>query len=73
MLEAIISTFNAVDGFLGAAFIGAIGWIIALGNRVSVIEAENKGLRELIESRFDSVEGRLDRIERSMNGHYIKD
>ena len=66
MLEAFVSV-------LGMAFLGIFGWVIQLGNRVSVVETENKGLRELINTRFDGVDGRLDRIERSMNGHLMKD
>jgi len=65
MLEAIV-------GVLGMAFLGVFGWTVQLGNRVSVIETQQASLKELIETKFEEVNRRLDRIERGMNG-YRKD
>lgn len=56
-------------GLLGTALFGALGWAVQLSNRVSVVEAEHEGLKELIEAKFDGVYQRLDRIEWAMNGH----
>jgi hypothetical protein len=61
MLESLI-------GILGVAFLGVAGWMTNLGNRVSVIEAQFEALKELIETRFDDMDRRLERIEKSMNG-----
>ena len=62
MLEAVVT-------FLGTAFLGALGWIFHLGTRVAIIETQYEGLQELINTRFDEVNRRLERIEHSMNGH----
>ena len=59
MLEAVV-------GILGTAVIGVFGWAFQLSNRVSVIEAENEGLRELINTKFAEVNRRLDRIEEKL-------
>jgi plastocyanin domain-containing protein len=53
-------------GILGTAVIGVFGWAFQLSNRVSVIEAENEGLRELINTKFAEVNRRLDRIEEKL-------
>ena len=66
MLEAIV-------GFLGTAFLGVIGWILHLGTRVTVIETQYEGLKDLIEVKFDEVNRRLGRIEHAMNGHLRED
>lgn len=58
----------------------SLAWVMAVQSRVSILETENKGLRELIEEKFDGLEAllaerhsanekRLARIERSLNGH----
>ena len=59
MLEAAV-------GILGTAVLGVFGWAFQLSNRVSVIEAENEGLRELITTQFTEVKRRLDRIEEKL-------
>lgn len=56
MLEAIVT-------FLGAALLGVFGWAFQISNKISVIEAEYEGLRELINEKFKGVNDRLDRIE----------
>lgn len=60
MLEYLI-------GFLGTALLGVIGWAFQLSSRVSVLEQQHVDLKELINTRFDSVDIRLERIEK--NGH----
>ncbi len=62
MVEGII-------GILGTALIAAFGWAVQLSGRVSSLETENEGLKELIVEKFNGVYQRLDRIERGMNGH----
>ena len=64
MIETIV-------GILSTAFFIVVGWTIQLGNRVSVLEKGAKDLDILINARFDAVDARLERIERSLNG-YLK-
>lgn len=58
-------------------------WVVNVQSRVSILETENRGLRDLIEEKFDGLEKslnfkhevnerRLDRIERSLNGSLLK-
>lgn len=69
MIETIV-------GIVSAASLGLAGWVIQLGNRVSILEVQKADLKELIETKFDGqdikfneVSRRLARIERGMNGH----
>lgn len=62
MLEGIV-------GILGTAFLAVVGWALHLSTRVSVLETQSEGLKELLEVKFDEVNRRLGRIERAMNGH----
>ena len=64
MIETIV-------GILSTAFFIVVGWTIQLGNRVSILEKGAKDLDILINTRFDAVDGRLDRIESVLNG-YLK-
>lgn len=66
MLDTVVS-------ILGLMFIGVFGWVIQLGTRISVIEAQHTDLKELIEREFKGLDKRLDRIERSLNGHLVRD
>jgi hypothetical protein len=59
MLEEIVS-------FLGVATLAVFGWAFTLSNRVTKIEAEQEGLRELINNRFIEVNRRLDNIEEKL-------
>lgn len=59
-----------ITAILGSsAFAGVFGWIFQLGNRVTTVEVKQEDLPTLINTKFDSVNQRLDRIERAMNGH----
>ena len=60
MLETLV-------GIFGAAFIGAIGWAVQISSRVSTIETKHPDLVELLETRFDDIDRRLERIERIIN------
>jgi hypothetical protein len=69
--------FETILLFLGSgAFVGIIGWAVQLNSRVSVIESQWKDLEtfldRIMDSKFEDIARRLDRIERSMNGH-LKD
>lgn len=50
-----------------------IGGYIHLWVKTATTQEHLKGLRELIEARFDASDQRLERIERSMNGHLVKE
>lgn len=65
MLETLIGIFST-------AFFAAFGWAIHISNRVAIVETQKQDLVTLVESRFDDVDRRLERIERGMNGH-LKD
>lgn len=62
MLQTIVS-------LLGTALIGVIAWTVQLGNRVSVTETRQQDLPALLDAKFDPINVRLARIERSLNGH----
>ena len=47
--------------------VGIFGWTIQIGNRVSVTEIKQEDLVTLINTRFDAVDNRLDRIEERLN------
>jgi hypothetical protein len=67
----MIEIISTIAG--SGAFIAVVGWAYTLGNRVTKVETQHEGIEELINARFDAVEHRLERIERSMNGHLAKD
>lgn len=54
---------NAIIGVIGLAVVGIIGWAFQMGSRVSVVEADQKSLATLINTRFEDVNHRFDRLE----------
>ena len=77
IVEAIVTA-------LSGGLLSALGWVYTISNRTTAVEVENKGSKELIEEKFENlhkllsihlnnINGRLDRIERGMNGHLPKD
>jgi len=60
-------------GGLITVMAAAFGWVTNIQSRVSVLEQQHDDLKELINSRFDSSDSRLGRIERSLNGNLAKD
>lgn len=65
------------SGIFGCAFLGIFAWSVQLGNRVSmleqsprisVLESRHTDLLTLINTKFEDMNRRLDRIERAMNG-----
>jgi hypothetical protein len=63
---------------LGAtAIVGMFTWVFngltGLETRVAVLEQGRNDLKELIDTKFDDLGRRLDRIERSLNGHLHRD
>lgn len=64
MLETLV-------GLLGTALLGVLGWAFQLQNRVTIIETQQDNLVTLINTRFDAVENRLERIEEKIwSGKY---
>lgn len=55
--------WEAITGVLGAMVIGLVGWAVHVSNDVAVLKSENEGLQRLMETRFDALEQRLERIE----------
>ena len=47
---------------------GIIVWGLRLEGKQMTAEVHHNDLKELINTRFDSIDQRLDRVERSMNG-----
>lgn len=60
--------YEALSAILGTAFFAVFGWAYSLSNRVLVIETSYNGLEGLINSKFEEVNRRLERIESAMNG-----
>jgi hypothetical protein len=65
--------WEIIAGLMGTAIFGALGWAVNLSSRVTVIETQQMDLRTLIESRFEEVNRRLEKIEnaieRSIKSH----
>ena len=61
---------------LGISIVGAIAWAIRLEGRVNTVEKvtelKHTDLKELINTKFDSISSRLERIERALNGALLK-
>ena len=48
---------------------GVIVWALRLEGRINTADQKYLDLKELINTKFDSVSDRLERIERSLNGY----
>ena len=59
--------------FTVASVFGITVWSIRLEGRVNNLSQRQDDLKELINSRFDDIDARLSRIERSMNGFLHRD
>lgn len=62
MLQTLIAILSS------GVFLGIFGWAVQLGSRVTRLETQQPDLKELINTQFEDVSRRLDRIERAMNG-----
>lgn len=78
------STIDALIALIGSVITGTVGWVVkrnqentsTLSNhdkRIALCEQAFVDLKELINSRFDGLEGRQDRVERSLNGFLHRD
>jgi hypothetical protein len=63
--------------YISTVFIGGLVWAVRLEGRVNTQEtltkSKHEDLKELITTRFDSADKRMERIERSMNGRLFKE
>lgn len=59
--------------WLATTVFGVLVWAIRLEGRVNMSDQKDLALKELIDSKFDAINDRLDRIDRSLNGHLRKD
>jgi hypothetical protein len=75
---------ETIQGIVGTGLTGATGWAIKalhnLSTRVAVLEKGQVDFLPLLDSKLDRVivycdqlEKRVERIERSMNGHLQRD
>lgn len=60
--------YEALSAIMGSAFLAVFGWAYTLSNRILVVETSYNGLEDLITSKFEEVNRRLERIETAMNG-----
>ena len=63
----VVEWIVAVIAFLSQT-IGVVVWGVRQEGRINVQEERLAALRDLINSRFDDADGRLERIERALNG-----
>jgi hypothetical protein len=71
MVDPVAGTFFA------ATVLGAVSWGLRLEGRVdkqdSLAKQKHDDLKELMKVHFESLDRRLERIERSLNGHLVRD
>lgn len=60
-----------IIGILSTGLFASIGFAFQMNAKVNVLESKQEDLLLLINSKFDEVNRRLDRIEKSFNG-YLK-
>jgi hypothetical protein len=59
---------------LGASWvIGVVVWAFRLEGRINTNEQRHLDLKELINTRFDALDRRLERVERTLNGKLVRD
>lgn len=54
------------------AIVGGIVWLVRLEGKVALGDQHTRYLEQLINSRFDSSDQRMARIEKALNGAFIK-
>ena len=58
-----VTMLETLVGVLGTGMLGVITWCFRINSRVAVLEAGKSDLKELIGTKFDEVNRRLERIE----------
>jgi hypothetical protein len=62
---------EAAIGILGAGLLAMAAWALTnisnLSNRVSVLEADKAGLREVLEAKLEAINIRLEHIEKKLD------
>jgi hypothetical protein len=69
----MVSILVTISIFIIGQVIGGIVWGVRLEGKVNLQDQRTTDLKELINTRFDSTDERLKRIERSLNGHLRHD
>lgn len=64
---------TTIVGVIGAGLLGVIGWAFNINSSVEVLKTKHDGLITLIDTRFEEINRRLDRIERALNGRVRAD
>lgn len=59
MLETLL-------GILGTVMLAVVGWAFQLSNRVTKLEAKEESVKSYLDTKFEEVNRRLDRIERKI-------
>ncbi len=69
-------SFDILFQLFGVIVIGIFGWAFqrsfALGNRVTILETRYDDLKDLINTRFDDTNGRLDWIQAKITAHGVR-
>lgn len=59
--------------FLAAIAVMVLGWAIQIQPKISVLEQKQVDIKELLLVMMGSIDKRLERIERGLNGHLPKE
>ncbi len=64
---------GSIYAFLGSTILGIVTWAFRVEGKLNLQSQKHDDLkdhlRELLDAKFDAVAIRLERIERSLNGH----
>ena len=58
---------EAITGILGTATIGLAKWAVGVESRLNVTASKAEDLKELISTKVDHLDKRLDRIETTLS------
>lgn len=84
ILTPVTPMVETILGFFGTVLLAVASWLYTIGSRVTTLEANHiavkdivgekaASLEKLINAKFEAQGDRLERIERSMNGHLQRD
>ena len=60
--------FTYVSNFLSICVVAIIAWAFKIESKVNVLAQQHDDLKELINTRFDASDSRMERIEKGLNG-----
>lgn len=73
LIAVALPVVAAVVGWNFKRQVAANDKVTDIDKKLAVFAESVEGLKELINTRFDSTDQRIGRIERSMNGHLQRD